>query len=110
MENMFLLRLRFGCSIFCFLAKYVPDKTFTFCGTPLFIAPEIITNDGQCTLFRSDKAASSPATNVSLLLCLLSCMVFQDTTNQLTFGRTGFSCMKWSLVKTRSTRPMTWIS
>jgi protein kinase A len=28
-------------------AKYVPDKTFTFCGTPIFIAPEIVLNKGH---------------------------------------------------------------
>merc|ERR1712161_116054 len=25
-------------------AKYVPDKTFTFCGSPVFIAPEVVLN------------------------------------------------------------------
>jgi serine/threonine protein kinase len=28
-------------------AKYVVDKTFTLCGTPLFIAPEVILNRGH---------------------------------------------------------------
>jgi len=28
-------------------AKYVPGKTFTFCGTPIFIAPEIVLNKGH---------------------------------------------------------------
>ncbi|CAB9520491.1 MAP kinase-activated protein kinase 2 (Fragment) [Seminavis robusta] len=28
-------------------AKFVPDKTFTFCGTPLFIAPEIVLSKGH---------------------------------------------------------------
>lgn len=33
-----------------FAAKFVPDKTFTFCGTPLFIAPEVIQNTGKFLL------------------------------------------------------------
>lgn len=29
------------------LAKYVPEKTFTFCGSPMFMAPETILYKGQ---------------------------------------------------------------
>lgn len=37
-------------------AKFVPDKTFTFCGTPLFIAPEVILSEGT---FRVEKGVNS---------------------------------------------------
>lgn len=30
-----------------FVAKYVIDKTYTLCGTPLYIAPEVILNRGH---------------------------------------------------------------
>ena len=29
------------------IAKYVPEKTYTLCGTPLYIAPEVILNRGH---------------------------------------------------------------
>jgi serine/threonine protein kinase len=30
-----------------FVAKYVPTKTYTLCGTPLYLAPEVILNRGH---------------------------------------------------------------
>ena len=44
-----------NCYFFLFLfsvsfnhtAKYVPDKTYTFCGSPMFMAPETILHKGQ---------------------------------------------------------------
>jgi protein kinase A len=33
-------------SLYLFSAKYVPDKTFTFCGSPMLTAPEIIRCQG----------------------------------------------------------------
>ena len=38
--------MTFAVSLFL-IAKFVPDKTFTFCGTPLFIAPEVILSKGH---------------------------------------------------------------
>ena len=41
------LWLRTHSFFFWLLAKYVTDKTYTLCGTPLYIAPEVILNKGH---------------------------------------------------------------
>ncbi len=47
-------------------AKVVKDKTYTFCGTPLYLAPEIIMQKGH------DKGADHW---VSFVLCIMVVLV-----------------------------------
>mmetsp|Transcript_3406 Transcript_3406/g.7333 ORF Transcript_3406/g.7333 Transcript_3406/m.7333 type:complete len:470 (+) Transcript_3406:1117-2526(+) len=46
-ENVLLDRDGYCVIVDLGFAKYVPDKTFTFCGTPIFIAPEVVMNRGH---------------------------------------------------------------
>ncbi len=46
-ENVLLNAKGYPVLIDLGFAKYVPEKTYTFCGSPLFMAPEIILHKGQ---------------------------------------------------------------
>ena len=46
-ENVLLNAKGYPVLIDLGFAKYVPEKTYTFCGSPLFMAPEIILYKGQ---------------------------------------------------------------
>lgn len=45
-ENVLLDKSGYCVIVDLGFAKHVPDKTFTFCGTPIFIAPEVLLNKG----------------------------------------------------------------
>jgi serine/threonine protein kinase len=55
-------------------AKYVVDKTFTLCGTPLYIAPEVILNRGH---------------NYSADHWSLGCLVYEMLTGRTPFYENG---------------------
>jgi len=46
-ENVMIDRHGYPIIIDFGFAKYVPDKTFTLCGTPAFLSPEVVTNRGH---------------------------------------------------------------
>jgi len=65
-------------------AKHVPDKTFTFCGTPIFIAPEVLLNKGH------DKSADIWAFGVMIYEMLFGTNPFFDYNDPSICQRTLF--------------------
>jgi len=65
-------------------AKHVPDKTFTFCGTPIFIAPEVLLNKGH------DKSADIWSLGVMIYEMLFGTNPFFDYDDPCINQRTLF--------------------
>eukprot|EP00533_Pseudo-nitzschia_delicatissima_P003535 CAMPEP_0116079954 /NCGR_PEP_ID=MMETSP0327-20121206/1416_1 /TAXON_ID=44447 /ORGANISM="Pseudo-nitzschia delicatissima, Strain B596" /LENGTH=818 /DNA_ID=CAMNT_0003570611 /DNA_START=216 /DNA_END=2673 /DNA_ORIENTATION=+ len=76
-------------------AKHVPDKTFTFCGTPIFIAPEILLSKGH------DKSADIWSFGVMLYEMLFGTNPFFDYDDPTLDQRTLFK----RIVKASFQRP-----
>lgn len=76
-------------------AKFVPDKTFTFCGTPIFIAPEVVLNKGH------DKSADIWSLGVMIYEMLFGTNPFFDYDDPTIDQRTLFK----RIVKGQFQRP-----
>lgn len=76
----------------CIIAKVVTDKTYTFCGTPLYLAPEIVLSRGEFVFllilssFHAQHRYRSHSYNIYTHLPLALYMQYQATIEPSTTG------------------------